>query len=292
MPIDTTFRLTLEHGPGFRLNMERMRDAELKIGELAIRCGVSRDTIRFYEREGLLPRPGRTPSQYRVYDSRDEDRRDHRGADDHVPLVRRIPAAVRRTGYVSESLVLVRRFRAAARVRCRGGRHGEHHSHDQGDDLKLPRFGGRVDCVACVRLPSIVRSVRGEEKRPSEEHVTERRRPVGACGRPASVAPVFQARWESCGRVRSCCAWKPSMAFPRSVSVNRPPPPRAVVGGGGGRGEEEKEPAPLQRRTRMPQDRRAEARTIRRSTWFRPHAADHAARSFRTAAASCSTGLT
>ena len=54
--------------------MERMRDAELKIGELATRCGVSRDTIRFYEREGLLPRPGRTPSQYRVYDSRDEAR--------------------------------------------------------------------------------------------------------------------------------------------------------------------------------------------------------------------------
>ena len=54
--------------------MERMRDAQLKIGELAIRRGVSRDTIRFYEREGLLPRPGRTPSQYRVYNGQDEAR--------------------------------------------------------------------------------------------------------------------------------------------------------------------------------------------------------------------------
>ena len=28
-----------------------------KIGELASRCGVSPDTFRFYEREGLLPAP-------------------------------------------------------------------------------------------------------------------------------------------------------------------------------------------------------------------------------------------
>lgn len=53
--------------------MGRMRDG-LKIGELATRCGVSRDTIRFYEREGLLPRPRRTPSQYRVYGEEDQSR--------------------------------------------------------------------------------------------------------------------------------------------------------------------------------------------------------------------------
>ena len=51
-----------------------MRDAGLKIGELAERCGVSRDAIRFYEREGLLPRPRRTPAQYRVYSDDDEVR--------------------------------------------------------------------------------------------------------------------------------------------------------------------------------------------------------------------------
>jgi len=48
--------------------------AGLKIGELASRCGVSRDTIRFYEREGLLPRPRRTPSQYRIYSDQDARR--------------------------------------------------------------------------------------------------------------------------------------------------------------------------------------------------------------------------
>jgi MerR family copper efflux transcriptional regulator len=47
---------------------------EIKIGELAARCGVSRDTIRFYEREGLLPVPRRTPSGHRFYDSEAMDR--------------------------------------------------------------------------------------------------------------------------------------------------------------------------------------------------------------------------
>jgi DNA-binding transcriptional MerR regulator len=39
----------------------------LKIGELASQSGLSRDTIRFYEREALLPPPQRTPAGYRLY---------------------------------------------------------------------------------------------------------------------------------------------------------------------------------------------------------------------------------
>jgi DNA-binding transcriptional MerR regulator len=39
-----------------------------RIGELAAQCGVSRDTIRFYERAGLLPMPRRTATRHRVYD--------------------------------------------------------------------------------------------------------------------------------------------------------------------------------------------------------------------------------
>ena len=46
----------------------------LRIGELAAQCGVSRDTIRFYEREGLLPRPKRSASRYRVYAAEDAGR--------------------------------------------------------------------------------------------------------------------------------------------------------------------------------------------------------------------------
>lgn len=43
----------------------------LKIGELAQACEVSRDTLRFYERERLLPAPRRSASGYRLY--REED---------------------------------------------------------------------------------------------------------------------------------------------------------------------------------------------------------------------------
>ena len=39
----------------------------LKIGELARRTQCQAETIRFYEREGLLPAPMRTAGNYRVY---------------------------------------------------------------------------------------------------------------------------------------------------------------------------------------------------------------------------------
>jgi len=40
----------------------------LTIGGLAERCGVSRDTLRFYERERLLSPPRRSGSGYRLYE--------------------------------------------------------------------------------------------------------------------------------------------------------------------------------------------------------------------------------
>lgn len=41
----------------------------MKIGKLAQLAGTSSETIRYYEREGLLPRTGRTESNYRIYSS-------------------------------------------------------------------------------------------------------------------------------------------------------------------------------------------------------------------------------
>lgn len=43
----------------------------MKIGELAQRSGVGIDTVRYYERERLLPRAQRLASGYRVYDDAD-----------------------------------------------------------------------------------------------------------------------------------------------------------------------------------------------------------------------------
>jgi Cd(II)/Pb(II)-responsive transcriptional regulator len=42
---------------------------QLKIGELARRTGCPAETIRYYEREGLLAQPFRTAGNYRVYSS-------------------------------------------------------------------------------------------------------------------------------------------------------------------------------------------------------------------------------
>lgn len=39
----------------------------LKIGEVARQSGVGIEALRFYERQGLLGRPGRTESGYRLY---------------------------------------------------------------------------------------------------------------------------------------------------------------------------------------------------------------------------------
>lgn len=39
----------------------------MRIGEVAKQAGVSVDTVRFYERRGVLPAPARKPSGYRVF---------------------------------------------------------------------------------------------------------------------------------------------------------------------------------------------------------------------------------
>jgi DNA-binding transcriptional MerR regulator len=46
----------------------------LTIGDMAERCGVSRDTLRFYERERLLSPPRRSASGYRLYGETDAAR--------------------------------------------------------------------------------------------------------------------------------------------------------------------------------------------------------------------------
>lgn len=40
---------------------------EFKIGAVAAQAGVNIRTLRFYEREGVIPKPQRTPSGYRLY---------------------------------------------------------------------------------------------------------------------------------------------------------------------------------------------------------------------------------
>lgn len=48
--------------------------AGMRIGELARQLGVSADTLRFYERSGLVPRPRRGENGYREYGPLDAER--------------------------------------------------------------------------------------------------------------------------------------------------------------------------------------------------------------------------
>ena len=44
-----------------------MTGGALRIGEVAQRTGISVDTLRYYERVGVVPRPARTAAGYRQY---------------------------------------------------------------------------------------------------------------------------------------------------------------------------------------------------------------------------------
>jgi DNA-binding transcriptional MerR regulator len=48
--------------------------AGLRVAELAAAAGVPSDTVRYYERVGLLPAPARTAAGYRAYDTAAVDR--------------------------------------------------------------------------------------------------------------------------------------------------------------------------------------------------------------------------
>ncbi|MER6814786.1 MerR family transcriptional regulator [Spirillospora sp. NPDC000708] len=55
------------------MRVHQVADA-LSVGQLAARAGVRADTVRYYERAGLLPAPQRTTGEHRRYDRRDVDR--------------------------------------------------------------------------------------------------------------------------------------------------------------------------------------------------------------------------
>ena len=47
---------------------------QYRIGELAEKCSVNKETIRYYERLGLIPEPNRTKKGYRIYSLQTIDR--------------------------------------------------------------------------------------------------------------------------------------------------------------------------------------------------------------------------
>jgi DNA-binding transcriptional MerR regulator len=64
-------------GISFILGISRVKSSltmMLQIGELSRKLGVNPQTIYFYERIGLIPKPIRTESGYRLFDEQDVER--------------------------------------------------------------------------------------------------------------------------------------------------------------------------------------------------------------------------
>lgn len=78
----------------------------LLAGELACLCGVSTDTLRHYERKGVLPRPLRLGNGYRKYPANSVDR---------VRLIRRALAV----GFTLDELARVLKARDRGQAPCR-----------------------------------------------------------------------------------------------------------------------------------------------------------------------------
>ncbi len=76
-----------------------------KVGEVAKKAGVNLQTIHYYERRGLLPRPPRTESNYRLY-PRDAVRR--------VQFIRR----AQELGFTLKEIKELLSLRAAPLARC------------------------------------------------------------------------------------------------------------------------------------------------------------------------------
>jgi MerR family transcriptional regulator, copper efflux regulator len=81
----------------------------VRTSEVARLSGVSADTIRLYERRGLLPRPARTAGNYRQYPA---------GTAERVRLVRRALAI----GFTLEELRVVLASRDRGEAPCRAVR--------------------------------------------------------------------------------------------------------------------------------------------------------------------------
>jgi Cd(II)/Pb(II)-responsive transcriptional regulator len=80
----------------------------MRIGELARRAGVDVQTVRYYEREGLLEAPGRTPSGYRAYGQAALERlrfvRHCRSLDIPLADIRRVLALARSRGVACDEV--------------------------------------------------------------------------------------------------------------------------------------------------------------------------------------------
>jgi DNA-binding transcriptional MerR regulator len=133
-----------------------------KIGELASRCGVTRDTIRFYERAGLLPPPRRTASRHRLYDER---------AVQHVLFIRRAQDLGLTLADIRQ-LLAIRDYRSAPSLRKtsdilrrRLEALEERIAHVEGYRTRLAKALARISGSHAEPLPAVLGVLNHESRR-------------------------------------------------------------------------------------------------------------------------------
>ncbi len=224
----------------------------LKTGELARRAGVNVETLRFYERKGLLPVPPRRPSGYREYPPGDVRR---------IRFIRRAQDLGFSLGEIRELLAIrVRRGATAAEIRSRAGEKLEDVRRKIADLGKIEQVpGGARGSVpgsrADRRLPD-----RGGPRRvaslvggPGRAPHCDMTRSQGGC-----------RSWVSRGEGPRETAGRP-LGLPRGLSGSPPSPPapspRCGVRSGGRRSPRPRgrirRPPPASRRGRSPSRSRA-----------------------------------
>jgi len=116
--------------------------APLTIGAVAKRAGVAIDTIRYYEREGLLPQPQRRASGYRTYGN---------GAITQLSFIRR----AKKLGFTLDE---IRDLLSISRDRQNGVAAVKQHAQ-----LRLVALDARIAELQRVRdgLAQLVKSCRG-----------------------------------------------------------------------------------------------------------------------------------
>ena len=175
----------------------------MRVGEVAERAGVNVETLRYYERRGLLPEPERLPSGHRRYD------------EETVRFLRAIKEA-QSVGFtlaeIGDYLGAARRFGSPSetlqRADGREDRRDRRADRRPEADAERARAGRRLR----VRLPRplhvrgrVSRSPRtGDERAAGVLHVTNGESAGNSFGRPGSAERSYPGRTSSMtGRCRT-----------------------------------------------------------------------------------------
>src|ERR1700736_6233697 len=100
------YAAVIDPGTTPRSKMRPVSAGTLRIGQIAAEAGISRDTLRHYERIGVLPNVGRTAGGYREYSA------------STVQRIRFVRNALR-FGFSLKQIALFLRARDAGRAPCR-----------------------------------------------------------------------------------------------------------------------------------------------------------------------------